>query len=633
MPDDAPPAFRLEKLGHRYNRGQGAREAVALADMTADIPGGETTVVFGPSGSGKSTLLSLLGLLWDDDKGPEGQLHYGGRDLLRLPADEKAALRAAAFGFVLQSSYLLPHFTNLQNAAMPLAFQGWPAPVRERWCREILEAKQANDGDWSRDLRDKADRFPRAVSLGQRQRYGVLRAVVADPAVVFADEPSSNLDAGNAAATFDLLRRWKAGRLFGEARRRLRRRPIQPEGGAGLVPGRRGRPAADAGDRLPRHPRHPPRRGRRPLPPSQREAHQGGLFRPGPVEPVRRHGRAGRRPAGRCGREGPVTKLRLPLLARMRFAAWFCVRDLFESVALPVSAAVIAAVALSTTASCLALALPGVTAEIRLRRLAEEPWKRCVWTTYRTREEKFFDPRLAQIGLEGAVRERMADIDRGAVVSGFHEVREDKEFYALGGGGMLFRPRPDGRPERPLLPRLPQLLRPGSDAGFDGPEGAGVILSPTLVKLVGGSPDDPPREVRVRLPRTARPYKWKVVGVTRDPLPLEYDFLVTEAEDTRLRAADTPDPQTEVWSGRIGVGPPGKSWPDDWSNFPKTLQDRAEVQGHPVLEGRPGRRSPRLGSPHRGSARPGWRVGLAPVGRRRSRHGAGGGNTCLPSTT
>jgi putative ABC transport system ATP-binding protein len=224
------PAFRIEGLGHRYPGAAGH----SLEGISADMPAGETIAVLGPSGSGKSTLLSLMGLLWDGP-GSEGRLRYhdGSQeyDFLdrtgarTLSGAEKAALRASSFGFVLQSSYMLPHFTSLENLGMPLAMQGWPAGDRARWASALMEAVRANGGTPEDaevdDLHEKRHEPPRKASFGQRQRYAVLRALVADPTVVFADEPSSSLDPGRAARLFALLDRWKSGELFGDLRRRF----------------------------------------------------------------------------------------------------------------------------------------------------------------------------------------------------------------------------------------------------------------------------------------------------------------------------------------------------------------------------------------------------------------------------
>ena len=209
----SPPAFDLAGLSLKYPGG-----ATGLDRMTTQIPAGETVAVLGPSGSGKSTLLSVLGLLWDDTGASGTALFHDGRnqyDLLRLRADQKAGLRAGAFGFVLQSNYLLPHFSNAENVGMPLALHGWPAPARAEWVSALLRAEGV---DPRGDLRKRANGPPRQVAGGQKQRFSVLRSVIADPLVVFADEPSSNLDPGSTAAMFDLLALWKAGTLFDKQR-------------------------------------------------------------------------------------------------------------------------------------------------------------------------------------------------------------------------------------------------------------------------------------------------------------------------------------------------------------------------------------------------------------------------------
>jgi len=240
-----PPAFALKDLTHTYPR----ETTPALAGVTVDIPAGETIAVLGPSGCGKSTLLSLLGLLWDDRPGwawaaaarragrkllgrpPDAagttgtvSFHDGraAHPLLTLDANAKAGLRAAAFGFVLQSSYLLPHFSCLRNVGMPLALHGWPPARRDQFAAALLRAAGTTPPpdprpwrvDPTGDLWEARHRPPRGVSLGQRQRFAALRAVATDPTVVFADEPTSNLDPGNTRAVFDLLARWRDGTLL-----------------------------------------------------------------------------------------------------------------------------------------------------------------------------------------------------------------------------------------------------------------------------------------------------------------------------------------------------------------------------------------------------------------------------------
>jgi ABC-type lipoprotein export system ATPase subunit len=203
-------SFELAAVTYRYPRAAGP----ALRDVTLTIPAGKTTVLLGPSGSGKSTLLSLLGLLW------EGSLD-GGRityrngatslDYAALGHAERAQLRLREFGFVLQSSYLLPHFTCAQNVGLPLALHG--CGVREQRRRvETLLLRADLEGK----LLEVRDRLPGEVAGGQKQRMAVLRAVVHDPRVVFADEPFSNLDPPNARRIVRLLLDWRVGLLHGD---------------------------------------------------------------------------------------------------------------------------------------------------------------------------------------------------------------------------------------------------------------------------------------------------------------------------------------------------------------------------------------------------------------------------------
>ncbi len=255
----------------------------------------------------------------------------------------------------------------------------------------------------------------------------------------------------------------------------------------------------------------------------------------------------------------------LPFRGRLGFALGFCRRDLLEAAARPVTLAVIAAVTLATAAACLALALPWITAEIRLRRLAETPWARCIWVSVHPLEEKFTDARLSR--LQAAVQEAITAADPGVTVAGFHDVFDLEFFERQGKGSLHCNGRTINRSD-PLLPALGKLLQWGD--GFDGPVGPGVILSPLLLERLGWSVKQPPSAIRVRLPLSGRTCTWTVVGVTRDPLPLGHDFLLTEAEDERLRGIDLGSPVNQVWSG-----PLGPDWPKQWSDFPQSLQKQA----------------------------------------------------------
>ena len=214
--------FTIQGLQFRYPKAEAL--TLDLAEFDLVLPPGGTIALLGESGSGKSTLLALLGLLWD--RPPEaGTVAYTAEgaatsELLagpgvRLSARRKAELRLGEFGFVPQSSYLLPHLNAVTNVAIPLNWLGLPRHQCHKHVSKLLEAARLG--------RKEARRKARDLSGGERQRVAVLRAIAHDPRVVFADEPISNLDHANAQAVMNLLRdRWMSGALAIGKRRRDR---------------------------------------------------------------------------------------------------------------------------------------------------------------------------------------------------------------------------------------------------------------------------------------------------------------------------------------------------------------------------------------------------------------------------
>jgi putative ABC transport system ATP-binding protein len=153
---------------------------------------GEFMAVAGPSGSGKSTLLNLVGCL---DHPTSGRVLVGGKDVAALGDDALSDLRARTIGFIFQTFNLIPVLSALENVEFPLLFRGGAHRGRAR----ALEALQAVG------LRDFAHHRPDELSGGQRQRVAVARALVTDPALVLADEPTANLDSHTGEAIIDLM--------------------------------------------------------------------------------------------------------------------------------------------------------------------------------------------------------------------------------------------------------------------------------------------------------------------------------------------------------------------------------------------------------------------------------------------
>ncbi len=174
------------------------REVVTkvLHGVDLELHPAEFTALVGPSGSGKSTLLNLLGLL---DRPTSGRIVLEGRDTTDLAEAERTTLRGRSLGFVFQFHHLLPAFTALENVMMPmLAARGREEPgMRERAFALLEEI----------GLADRASYGASKLSGGQQQRVAVARALVLDPPLVLADEPTGNLDTESGAQVFELLRR------------------------------------------------------------------------------------------------------------------------------------------------------------------------------------------------------------------------------------------------------------------------------------------------------------------------------------------------------------------------------------------------------------------------------------------
>jgi putative ABC transport system ATP-binding protein len=183
-------ACRVSQLTKTY--GSGAATVRALDDVTLDIHAGEFTAVMGPSGSGKSTLMHCLAAL---DTADSGQVHVGDQDLTRLDDKALTRLRRDEIGFVFQSFNLVPTLSAGENILLPLAIAG------RRPDQEWYDAVIATVG-----IGDRLSHKPNELSGGQQQRVAVARALVSRPRIVFADEPTGNLDSRSGAEVLELLR-------------------------------------------------------------------------------------------------------------------------------------------------------------------------------------------------------------------------------------------------------------------------------------------------------------------------------------------------------------------------------------------------------------------------------------------
>jgi putative ABC transport system ATP-binding protein len=187
------PLIRASGLSRTYRLGAAAVPAVQ--DVTLSVGNGEFVALQGPSGSGKTTLLNLFGLL---DRPDAGTVAIQGEDGESLSENAKSDLRRDRFGFVFQTFNLIPVLSAEENVAYPMVIAGVPDRERRERARELL---------LSVGLGDKLGVRPDLLSGGQRQRVAIARALANRPAIVFADEPTANLDSRTAEEILDLMRK------------------------------------------------------------------------------------------------------------------------------------------------------------------------------------------------------------------------------------------------------------------------------------------------------------------------------------------------------------------------------------------------------------------------------------------
>ena len=188
----APPLIRLENLSKVFYTDE--VETHALAGIHLEIQKGDYVAIAGPSGCGKSTLLSILGLL---DSPTDGLYQLNGNAVQDLDLSQRARIRNREIGFIFQSFNLIGDLTVFENVELPLTYRGMRSAERRERVQKALERV---------GMGHRAKHLPSQLSGGQQQRVAVARALVGEPSILLADEPTGNLDSRNGEAVMELLR-------------------------------------------------------------------------------------------------------------------------------------------------------------------------------------------------------------------------------------------------------------------------------------------------------------------------------------------------------------------------------------------------------------------------------------------
>ena len=187
------PVIRLTRVSKTYRTGD--IEVHALVDVDLVVARGEMLAIMGPSGSGKSTLMNVLGCL---DRPTSGSYRFEGREVAQLAKRDLSSLRLSAFGFVFQGFQLIARTTAVDNVALPLVYADVPAPERRQRAMEALGRV---------GLAGREHHTPAQLSGGQQQRVAIARALVNHPPLLFADEPTGNLDSHTSKEVLEMFQK------------------------------------------------------------------------------------------------------------------------------------------------------------------------------------------------------------------------------------------------------------------------------------------------------------------------------------------------------------------------------------------------------------------------------------------
>lgn len=185
------PLIQVKNVRKVYRMGD--EKVVALDDVSLDIFRGEIVCFLGTSGSGKSTFLNMVAGL---EKPTKGEINIGGVPIHKLNEENVTLFRQKNIGFIFQAYHLMPMMTALENVSLPLIFRGMDKKKREKISRDVMAAV---------GLKGYERRKPTQMSGGQQQRVGIARALVGTPKIIFADEPTGNLDTNTTKEVMDLI--------------------------------------------------------------------------------------------------------------------------------------------------------------------------------------------------------------------------------------------------------------------------------------------------------------------------------------------------------------------------------------------------------------------------------------------